>query len=96
MDYPVEMSRRDETLALGLYTGEMAAKVTPQWRVVSFDYVIHRDTILDDVADRFGDSFAAGLTPEHRELLKRGEPQLPEDLELAGRMQRVQVTALTR
>jgi hypothetical protein len=87
---------RDETLAIGLYTG--VAETTPPLppiRLTRFEYTIRRESsLLDKVVARFGESLKQELPPEHLALLERGEEQSPEDIALAERMRDVQREAL--
>jgi len=94
MNAPVERSGRDETLAIGLYTG-MAEFTTPQIFVTRFEYTARRTSLLDDVMGTFGSSLGRELPPEHLVLLERGEEQSPEDIALATRMRDVQRDTLT-
>lgn len=89
MNAQTEFSGRDETLAIGLYTG-VAQVTVPQIHVTHFEYTIRRRGLLGDVANTFGKSLSQPLSVEHRALLERGEEQLPEDIALATRMRDVQ------
>jgi hypothetical protein len=89
-------TRRDETLAIGLYTGIAGATPRyPQIRFAHFEYTIQRKkSLFDEVVVRFGESLKQELPPEHLALLERGEEQSPEDIALAERMRDVQREAL--
>jgi hypothetical protein len=89
-----EFSGRDESLAMGLYTG-MSQVTVPQILVTHFEYAIRRRDLLDDVAATFRKGLGQSLSPEHLALLERGQRQSPEDLALAERMQDVQRDTLT-
>lgn len=84
-----EFSGRDESLAMGLYTG-IAQVTVPRIYLTNFDYTIRPRRLLDDVAATFGKGLSRTLSPEHLALLACGEEQSPEDLALAERMQDVQ------
>jgi hypothetical protein len=94
MNTQPEFSGRDESLAMGLYTG-MSQVTVPQILVTHFEYTIRRRGLLDDVAATFSKGLSQSLSPEHLALLERGERQSPEDLALAERMQDVQRDTLT-
>jgi len=89
MNARVELSGRDETLAVGLYTG-VAQEIVPQMFVTCFEYTIRRRSLLDEVARSLGKSLSKPLPADHRALLERGEEQLPEDIALATRMRDLQ------
>ncbi len=89
-------SRRDETLALGLYTGVGWGTVPrPKLFIASFSYTTQRKAFLEEVAAAFGDRLTQPLSQKHRELLKRGEEQSLGDKTLVERMGDVQREALT-
>jgi hypothetical protein len=88
-------SRRDETLALGLYTGVGWGTVPrPKLFIASFNYTTQRKAFLEEVAAVFGDRLTRPLSQKHSELLKRGEEQSPSDKALVKRMGDVQREAL--
>jgi len=95
MSAQTEFSGRDETLAMGLYTG-MAQVTVPEIHFTHFEYTIRSHRLLDDVAATFGKGLNRALSPEHHALLGRAEEQSPEDIALAARMQDVQREALLR
>jgi hypothetical protein len=84
-------SRRDETLALGLYTGFDAGVLPqPQLLIAHFGYTIQHETLLDEVMATFCSSLTKPLSQEHTDLLERGEEQSPGDMALVERMRDVQ------
>lgn len=89
-----EFSGRDESLAMGLYTG-ISQVTVPHIHFTYFDYTIRPRRLLDGVAATFGKSLSLPLPPEHRTLLESGEEQSPEDLVLVEHMQEVQRNTLT-
>jgi len=92
---PSEYSGRDETLALGLYSGlEVGTAPQPPILVARFDYTIRRCALLDKIAATFGISLTKPLPQEHRNLLEKGEEQSPSDKALVERMSDVQREAL--
>ena len=94
MNTQPEFSGRDESLAMGLYTG-MSKATAPQILVTRFEYTIRRRSLLDDVAGTFGKGLSQSLSPEHRALVESGEEQSIEDLALVEQMQDVQRDTLT-
>jgi hypothetical protein len=95
MGRETEVSGRNETLATCLYTS--LAESPPcvlKLYLTHFEYTIHRKTLLDEVAAKFGNSLTQELSPEHRALVEHGEEQTPEDIALANRMRTVQREAL--
>jgi len=92
---PSEYSGRDETLALGLYSGlEIGTTPRPHILVARFDYTIQRCALLDKVATAFRTSLTKPLPQEHKNLLERGGEQSPGDKALVERMGDVQREAL--
>ena len=89
-----KFSARDESLAMGLYTGVLPI-TGPQIRIAHFEYSFRRRGLLDAVAKAFNTSSSRPLSSEHLALLRQGEKQSPEDLALAERMQDVQRDTIT-
>ncbi len=88
-------SRRDETLALGLYTGVEGETIPrPKLFIASFSYATQHKSFLEEVASAFGERLTKPLSQRHRELLKSGEEQSSDDKVLVERMNDVQREAL--